>query len=579
MPTPPSHTPDVYEHEEVEVVHELHGHEVEEEELDGTRTPEPLGLQTSTSSLTSVTRTVAIIKPHALAHRFDIEKRIQEASFEIVKERQMEFDTETDPDTLYELFGEDADALAEGPVWVYVLERRRAVEVWNTLMGDRDLGVARRESPNSLRALYGLSTQQNGLMGSSDTHIAEIQISSLFASSPPFPTTDLPSDDTDRYGSMRSIDSGVLESIRKSLAGEDEGYAPSSNPSTAGGGKGRLHTNGKVLFKARGLPATHGKPDIVPRTTRAAALRAGVPVEKVLNTPRAPVSKERLAQTFANVPGHKRASTISVASTAAPVIAPRMTRAASLRLGQPAPPPAIRRRALTNEEQTKHGLVSTFEGVPGYKRRESIAVASMKAPTVAPRLNKSAALRAQKDQAPPTSFMFRGSSATKTPTLSRANSSQPIGSPQKAPLRPASQASGQATPSRYAVPRASSAAAVRPAAPSSSTAARPIPKPKLTNGHARVPTASSSTTDAEAADEAAAPTPTAPAAAAVKPKPKPRPSSIAAPNIQPRTNRSAALRAAKQEAENAAAAAAAARKTAPRPSKVAPPSSFKAIPA
>jgi len=25
----------------------------------------------------------------------------------------MEFDTETDPDTLYELFGEDADSLAE----------------------------------------------------------------------------------------------------------------------------------------------------------------------------------------------------------------------------------------------------------------------------------------------------------------------------------------------------------------------------------------------------------------------------------------------------------------------------------
>lgn len=34
-------------------------------------------------------------------------------STQIVKERQMEFDTETDPDTLYELFGEDTDALAE----------------------------------------------------------------------------------------------------------------------------------------------------------------------------------------------------------------------------------------------------------------------------------------------------------------------------------------------------------------------------------------------------------------------------------------------------------------------------------
>ena len=41
-------------------------------------------LQNSTSSLTTpVTRTLAIIKTHALAHRFDIERRIQEASFEV----------------------------------------------------------------------------------------------------------------------------------------------------------------------------------------------------------------------------------------------------------------------------------------------------------------------------------------------------------------------------------------------------------------------------------------------------------------------------------------------------------------
>lgn len=32
-----------------------------------------------------VTRTVAIIKNHALQHRFDIEPRIQEASFEVLK--------------------------------------------------------------------------------------------------------------------------------------------------------------------------------------------------------------------------------------------------------------------------------------------------------------------------------------------------------------------------------------------------------------------------------------------------------------------------------------------------------------
>ena len=38
--------------------------------------------RTSTGA-TTMTRTVAIIKTHALNHRFDIERKIQEASFEV----------------------------------------------------------------------------------------------------------------------------------------------------------------------------------------------------------------------------------------------------------------------------------------------------------------------------------------------------------------------------------------------------------------------------------------------------------------------------------------------------------------
>ncbi|TFK40793.1 hypothetical protein BDQ12DRAFT_680037 [Crucibulum laeve] len=517
--------------------------------------PAPASLSHSISSTAPITRTVAIIKNHALIHRFDIEPRIQEASFEIVKERQMEFDTETDPETLYELFGEDTHSLAEGPVWVYVLERRRAVEVWNTLMGDRDPEIARRETPNSLRALYGINFEQNALMGSPDSETAEIQIASLFASSPPFPSVELPDD---HYGTMGSVSESVLSALRKTTS--DEGYAPSNatNPSTLNGSSGKLNANGKPGFRAR--PAPSAKPTIVPRMSRAASLRAGIAIDKAPATPRAPVTKERLAQTFANVPGHKRSGTISVASTAAPTIAPRMTRAASLRLGQEPVAPQIKKRSLTNEENPK----STFEGVPGHKRRESIAVASSKAPTVAPRLNKSAALRQQqKDQAPPTSFMFRAGSAPKVPGLSRTTSQDSIGSSSKPskPPRPstAPQASVKApTPaSRYAVSmsRSSSAAGVRP-------------RPSL------APKASSATNGVSPAEPKPKPRPSSAAPGGAPAKSKPRPSMAAAPSIAPRTNRSAALRAAKQEAENAAAAAAAAKKG-PRPSK-APPSSFKA---
>jgi hypothetical protein len=266
-------------------------------------------------------------------------------------------------------------------------------------MGDSDPEIARENSPNSLRALYGISRQQNGLMGSTDAQIADMQISSLFASSPPFSTTELP--ENGQYDSVRSVSSSVLSALRRRNA-SDDGYAP-SNPSTVGGSK---NSTGKVPFRARSLPKTHEAPDIVPRSTRAAALRAGVVPEISSTAPRAPLSKARLKETFANVPGHKRTDTIAVASTAPPVVAPRMTRAASLRLGQPTQPAQQKRRPTSAIiGPARSADPSTFVGVPGHKRRESIAVASVKAPTVAPRTNKSAALRASKDAAPPTSFM------------------------------------------------------------------------------------------------------------------------------------------------------------------------------
>jgi nucleoside diphosphate kinase len=463
----------------------------------------------------STSRTVAIIKTHALVHRFDIEPRIQETGFEIVKERQMEFDTETDPDTLYELFGDDTPSLAEGPVWVYVLERRRAVEVWKTLMGDADPEVARINAPNSLRAIYGISLEQNAVMGPPDDQTAEIQIASLFASSPPFPSTDLPEmGSPSRYSSIRSVSSSVLSALRKGSS--DEGYAP-SNPSTVNGSL-RLANNGKPLFRARPIPATHATPTIQPRTTRAAALRAGVPVEKVTVAPRAPLTKERLAKTFANVPGHKRAETIPVASTAPPTVAPRMTRAASLRLGQQ-PLPAPRRRAITDPAK------DAFEGVPGHKRRETISVASTAPPTVAPRLNRSAALRSQKDAAPPSSFMFRTAVEPKVPGSVRSLSQAGMTAPRPSLARPASAQSGIKTTTK----RLSTA---------------PVPR------RAPAPRASTVTTS---------PPRTVPKAASVSPplvrqaetaaKPKPRPSVQAPPTIAPRTNRSSLLRAAKLEAE------------------------------
>jgi hypothetical protein len=134
--------------------------------------------------------------------------------------------------------------------------------------------------------------------------------------------------------------------------------------------------------------------------------------------PRTPPSKEVLKRIFADVPGHKRTESIPVASTAAPSMPPRMTRAASLRIeGAPPPKPFRPKPIITigqakakaaEEERAKAALkeaqARTFDGVPGHKRRESFAVSSIKSPTVTPRQNRSALLRASKEATPPSSY-------------------------------------------------------------------------------------------------------------------------------------------------------------------------------
>jgi len=364
----------------------------------------------------------------------------------------MQFDPDGDRDTLRELFGKDADSLSTDPVWVYVLERRRAVEVWNTLMGDEDPALARIHAPNSLRAVYGHSRVENAFIGSPDPFIAEQQIAVIFQSSPPFPSAEY-ADDIDpltlsgSYSSPpRASQSGSLRSTssrRSSLyhVGSDDGngYFPH-------------YANGETKgFKARPVPITNAIPESQPRMTRAAALRVGiVSVEERERGARQVRTKEEMKQSFMDVPGHKRSETIQVASTAPPVVAPRATRASMLRENKEvlsktptwgkAPPKtptqAARPKATINRSGSSGNL---FEGVPGHKRRESMPVASIAPPVIAPRQNKSAALRAQKDAAaPPSSFMFRGASATQTPTLSSRSSfdaSTDGGPPRRPPSR------------------------------------------------------------------------------------------------------------------------------------------------
>ncbi|GJJ13274.1 hypothetical protein Clacol_007525 [Clathrus columnatus] len=364
------------------------------------------------------------------------------------------------------LFGvSNAKSLAERPCWVYVLERRRAVEVLKTLMGDEDPDSARQINANTLRALYGVSKEENAIFGSPDAATAEDQISILFASSPPLRSVDLPDCLPISFGGgSQAITTHILTELNEQNG--DLQSSPNSAPSVSSKAASTTGLSSKSSkgFRARPIPATTIQPSIQPRMSHAAALRAGLvkPVVTIWHkNPRQPLSKEEQQHMFVNVPGHKRSETLSVPSTAPPAIPPRMTRAASLRQGiKDLPSSSAKPRVRDPEAERK-----VFDGVPGHKRRETITVASVQPPVVAPRPNRAATLRAERERPPPSSYMFRTpSNSPKTP---RSSSSLLVNPP------------SDTRPNSAIGPRPSSATLARPSSvtPSLNKRASVIPVP------------------------------------------------------------------------------------------------------
>ncbi|KAF8312467.1 hypothetical protein DL93DRAFT_1305179 [Clavulina sp. PMI_390] len=355
-------------------------------------------------------RTFAVLKPAFISHRLNIETVLIEAGFDVIKERQLEFHPEDE--NLGQLFAEDAESLKGGPVHIYVLDKANAIADLLALAGDPNPIIARELSPESIRAQFstGDSLNDNVLYVAPDAEWADVLINSIFVSSPPFPPADAPLALDGEDNLLLYDDEGILAD-----AGNRSREMSYDSAASLPRGSGE-----NAQFRARKVPTTTAVPSIAPRMSRAAALRAGLLDPKASPTssgPRAPLSKEDMARTFANVPGHKRASTIAVASTAPPTIAPRATRASLLRKGET--PVAVRPRASLGSSLTSE--------TPGYKRNLKLNVASTAPPAIQPRATKASALRTGQPAAPADkskrhSIAWGGSSS---PMLKAASSPKP----------------------------------------------------------------------------------------------------------------------------------------------------------
>jgi hypothetical protein len=107
------------------------------------------------------------------------------------------------------------------PVWIYVLERPRAAEVLQSIMGEEDPEDARANSPNSLRAVYGVDSMNNAFGCAIDPAAVDI----LFASSPVWSPGELPELNGKDYNTIRSVNTAFLAALRENASPEENSDA------------------------------------------------------------------------------------------------------------------------------------------------------------------------------------------------------------------------------------------------------------------------------------------------------------------------------------------------------------------
>ncbi|KAJ3285254.1 thioredoxin domain-containing protein 6, partial [Borealophlyctis nickersoniae] len=159
--------------------------------------PAPHSTTTVSPRGSPLERTLALIKPDAYAvagRKDEILRRIQEAGFVVVAEKEVRFDEgmakefyrEHEGKPFYETL---VGWMSSAPIYALVLERQAAISMWRELAGPTNSEKARETAPNSIRALFGTDGSQNAVHGSDSPASAAREIGVVFgASIDPTPT-------------------------------------------------------------------------------------------------------------------------------------------------------------------------------------------------------------------------------------------------------------------------------------------------------------------------------------------------------------------------------------------------------
>lgn len=382
-----------------------------------TEAPPPFSATGDSSPARSASRTIAILAKSACSsHRTAIQARITSDGFAILSERLEQWSRKDDADFVDDFLHDDTlseqdavrerskwtDRLTEAPIFVMVLERHRAAEMWRQMCGpdqeEEEYGqgsngeTGLQKTKTGLRAEYGADA-----LYASPPSAADRQIAICFpelATTQALSALQIEAQDTPK--TVTAVDSNGAFLVREDddIVYDDQGRAFDSHSGEplelqqelvvakdADTSK-VIPADGQRVFKARPLPASHKQTATQPRLSRAAALRMGIAL---------PEPPKRAASSISSdgnlgISGMPKADIVIPKSLAAPTIAPRMNRVAASRTNGST--------AAASAPPVKERKPIDYSNTPGHKRASTgVKLASLATPSVAPRLNKVAAAR------------------------------------------------------------------------------------------------------------------------------------------------------------------------------------------
>lgn len=181
----------------------------------------------------------------------------------------------------------------------------------------------------------------------------------------------------------------------------------------------QIRDNTASPFKARPMPKVDA--DVQPRMSRAAALRLGLEDPKHSTKPKSSESNEPTVIDMITPGVNQRPLTEAEMpkSLAAPMIAPRQTRASAFRTGRESTTPQSvqKKRETRDTSQRSQG----YEGLPGFKRKSSISSFSP-APIAEVKPTRASLLRQGKDSTAPRPRTAMATITAKVAPTSTSNS-------------------------------------------------------------------------------------------------------------------------------------------------------------